>query len=72
MIAASAPAFEMHLGTREPVRYAGASGIREFFRDVARNWDSFRSEATDSATWAASLRGFLDQREALEVVGLRE
>lgn len=31
----------------EPVYYAGASGIREFFRDVAQSWESFRFEATD-------------------------
>jgi ketosteroid isomerase-like protein len=109
MIAASGPAFEMHLTgvTGEPVYYAGASGIREFFRDVAQSWESFRFEATDlrdlgdwvlvlgdvrargrvsgvevNDRWgwivalregrAASLRGFLDQREALEAVGLRE
>jgi ketosteroid isomerase-like protein len=39
----------MHLigVTGEPVHYAGASGIREWFRDVARSWPSFRFEATD-------------------------
>jgi ketosteroid isomerase-like protein len=49
MIAASGPAFEMHLVgvTGEPVYYAGASGIRQFFRDVAESWESFRFEATD-------------------------
>ena len=31
----------------EPVRYTSASGIREFFRDVAQSWESFRFEATD-------------------------
>ncbi len=49
MIAASEPGFEMHLvGVGgEPVHYAGASGIRQFFRDVAENWESFRFSATD-------------------------
>jgi ketosteroid isomerase-like protein len=49
MIAATGPGFEMHLiGVGgEPVYYAGAEGIREFFRDVGRDWESFRLEATD-------------------------
>ena len=49
MIAASAPEFEMNLiGVGgEPVRYAGASGIREFYRDVSESWESFRFTATD-------------------------
>jgi hypothetical protein len=49
MIAASEPGFEMHLvGVGgEPVHYAGPSGIRDFFRDVAQSWESFRFEATD-------------------------
>jgi ketosteroid isomerase-like protein len=109
MIAASHPDFEMHLvGVGgEPVYYAGASGIREFFRDVAESWESFRFKATDlrdlgdrvlvlghvrgrgrasgvevDDRWAwiialregraASLRGFLDQREALDAAGLGE
>jgi ketosteroid isomerase-like protein len=108
MIAASHPDFEMHLvGVGgEPVHYAGASGIREFFSDVAQSWESFRFKATDlrdlgdrvlvlghvrgrgrvsgievDDRWAwivelrdgraASLRGFLDQRAALEAAGLR-
>jgi ketosteroid isomerase-like protein len=89
----------------EPVYYAGASGIREFFRDVAESWASFRFKATDvrdlgdrvlvlanvqargrmsgvevDGRWAwivelregkaASLRGFLDQRKALDAAGL--
>jgi ketosteroid isomerase-like protein len=107
MIAASHPEFEMELVgvTGEPVHYAGASGIREFFRDVAQSWESFRFEATDlrdlggrvlvlghvrgrgrvsgvevddSWAWivqlregrAASLRGFLDEHEALEAAGM--
>ena len=109
MIEASHPDFEMHLvGVGgEPVYYAGSSGIREFFRDVAESWESFRFEATDlrdlgdsvlvlghvrgrgrvsgvevDDEWgwivelrdsrAASLRGFLDHREALEAAGLSE
>jgi ketosteroid isomerase-like protein len=109
MIAASGPGFEMHLiGVGgEPVRYAGASGIREFFRDVHQSWESFRFEATDfhdlgervlvlgdvracgrasgvevDDRWgwvvelregkAVRLRGFLDQAEALEAVGLHD
>jgi ketosteroid isomerase-like protein len=109
MIAASASGFEMHLigVTGEPVRYAGASGIREWFRDVGQSWKSFRFEATDFRAlddrvlvladvracgrasgvevrdrWAwivelrggraASLRGFQDQGDALEAMGLRE
>jgi ketosteroid isomerase-like protein len=107
MIAASHSDFEMHLvGVGgERVQYAGASGVREFFRDVAQSWESFRFEATDLRDlgdrvlvlghvqgrgrvsgvevddhwgWivelregrASSLRGFLDQREALEAAGL--
>lgn len=107
MIAATDAGFEMHLvGVGgEPVYYAGASGIREFFRDVAESWESFRFEATeihdlgdrvlvlgdvggrgrgsgvevdDRWAWivelaegrAANLKGFLDQREALEAAGL--
>ena len=31
----------------EQVHYAGASGIREFFRDVFESWESFRFQATD-------------------------
>jgi ketosteroid isomerase-like protein len=109
MIAASHPDFEMHLVgvAGEPVRYAGASGIREFFSDVAESWESFRFSATalrdlgdrvlvlgqvrgrgrlsgievdDRWAWivelrdgrAASLRGFLDEREAIEAAGLGE
>jgi ketosteroid isomerase-like protein len=49
MIAASHPDFDMHLvGVGGgPAYYVGASGIREFFRDVAETWESFRFEATD-------------------------
>jgi ketosteroid isomerase-like protein len=109
MIAASHPDFEMHLVgvAGEPVYYAGASGIREFFRDVAESWESFQFTATDlrdlcdrvlvlghvrgrgrvsgaevddrwawivelRAGSAVSLRGFLDEREALEAAGLSE
>jgi ketosteroid isomerase-like protein len=109
MIAASDPRFEMHLvGVGgEPVHYAGASGIREWFRDVAQSWDSFRFKGTDfrdlgdrvlvlgdvegcgrasgievddrwawivevSEGRAVSVRGFLDQREALEAAGLSQ
>ena len=107
MIAASHPDFEMHLvgvgGV--PAHYVGATGIREFFRDVAETWESFRFEATDirdlgervlvlanvracgresgvevddrwawiievSGGRAASLHGYLDQREALEAAGI--
>jgi ketosteroid isomerase-like protein len=109
MIAASHTDFEMHLvGVGgELVYYAGASGIREFFCDVAQSWESFRFKAMDlrdlgdrllvlghvrgrgrlsgvevDDRWAwivelrdgraASLRGFLDHRDALEAAGLRE
>lgn len=49
LIAQSDPGFEMHLVgvAGEPVFYGGASGIREFFRDMAESWDSFRFEATE-------------------------
>ncbi len=49
IIAVSDPGFEMHLvGVGgEPVYYEGASGIREFFRDVAEDWETFRFEGTD-------------------------
>ena len=49
MVAASGPGFELHLiGVGgEPVFYGGASGIREFFRDVADDWESMRFEASD-------------------------
>ena len=49
MVAASGPVFEMHLvGVGGgPAYYEGASGIRQFFRDVAESWQSFRFEATD-------------------------
>ena len=108
IIAASDPGFEMHLVgvAGEPVLYAGASGIREWFHDVAQSWEFLRFEATDlrdlgervlvlgdvrgrgrvsglelDAQWgwivelregrAVGLRGYLDQREALEAAGLR-
>ena len=49
IIAASDPGFEMHLVgvAGEPVVYAGASGIREWFHDVAQSWAFLRFEATD-------------------------
>ena len=109
MIAASDPSFEMHFvqAGGGATYYAGASGIREFFRDVTESWESFRFEATDlrdlgdrvlvlgdvrgrgrvsrvevDDQWAwivelkegraVSLRGFLDQRDALEAAGLSE
>ena len=109
MIDASQPDFEMQLvGVGgEPVYYAGARGIRDFFRDVAESWESFRFEATDfrdlgnrvlvlgrvrgrgrlsgvnvDDRWAwivelrqgraASLRGYLDHREALDAAGLSD
>ncbi len=109
MVAASHPGFEMHLVAvgGGPAHYAGASGIRAFFRDVAESWESFRFEATDlrdlgdrvlvlgdvrgcgrgsgvevDDRWAwivefregraASLRGYVDQGEALEAAGLSE
>ena len=109
MIAASHPEFEMELVRvgGGPAHYTGASGIREFFRDVSESWESFRFESTDirdlgdrvlvlgdvrgcgrgsgvevDGQWAwiiemrdgraASLRGFLDQSEALEAAGLSE
>jgi ketosteroid isomerase-like protein len=107
MIAACDPGFEMHLVAPGggPARYAGPEGIREFFRDVAESWESFRFEATDirdlgdsvlvlgdvrgcgrgsgvqvDDRWAwivelrdgraISLRGFVDEHEALEAAGL--
>ncbi len=109
MIAASHPEFEMELVRvgGGPAHYTGASGIRDFFRDVSESWESFRFESTDirdlgdrvlvlgdvrgcgrgsgvevDGQWAwiiemrdgraASLRGFLDQSEALEASGLSE
>ena len=109
MVAASHADFEMQLvGVGGgPAHYTGASGIRDFFRDVAETWESFRFEATDigdlgervlvlgdvrgcgresgvevDARWAwiimlrdgkaTSLRGYLDQPEALEAAGLSE
>ena len=109
MIAAIHPDFEMHLVSvgGGHARYTGASGIREFFRDVAESWESFRFDATDirdlgesvlvladvracgrgsgarvDDRWAwiiemrggraASLRGYLDQADALEAAGLSE
>jgi ketosteroid isomerase-like protein len=109
MIAASGSRFVMRLigVTGEPVRYVGAGGIRDWFRDVAQSWESFRFEATafrdfddrvlvlgdvsgrgrlsgvevdDRWAWiieledgrAVSLRGFLDQGDALEAMGLPE
>ena len=107
IIAASDPGFEMHLvGVGgEPVFYAGASGIREWFRDVAQSWEFLRFEATDlrdlgdrvlvlgdvhgrgrvsgleiddqwgwivelSEGRATGVRGYIDQRAALEAAGL--
>jgi ketosteroid isomerase-like protein len=37
-----APGVEMHFRgvAGEPVLYVGASGVREYFRDIARVWDS--------------------------------
>jgi ketosteroid isomerase-like protein len=39
----------MHLTgvTGEAVYYAGERGIRQFFRDVAESWESFRFDGTD-------------------------
>jgi ketosteroid isomerase-like protein len=109
IVAASDPSFELHLVAvgGGPAYCEGASGIHEFFRDVAESWESFRFEATelrdlgdrvlvladvsgcgrgsgveidDRWAWivemrdgrATSLRGFLDQREALKAAGLSE
>jgi ketosteroid isomerase-like protein len=49
LIAESDPGFEMHLVgvAGEPVFYTGASGIRQFFRDMAESWETFRFEASD-------------------------
>ncbi|MFI5025248.1 MAG: nuclear transport factor 2 family protein [Solirubrobacterales bacterium] len=49
MIAAIAPGFELNLvGVGGmPVHYTGASGIREFFRDVEESWEFFRFEGSD-------------------------
>ena len=49
MVDATGPGFEMHLTGvgGEPVFYAGADGIREFFRDVTDDWEFLRFEATD-------------------------
>ena len=61
MIAASASAFEMHLigVTGEPVHYAGANDVRQWVRDVAQSWESFRFEAT----------GFRDLGDRVLVLG---
>jgi ketosteroid isomerase-like protein len=42
LIEHSEPDIEMHMRgvAGEPVRYTGASGIREYFRDMAEIWDS--------------------------------
>jgi ketosteroid isomerase-like protein len=42
LIEHSAPRLEMHFRgvAGEPVLYVGASGIRDYFRDVAEIWDS--------------------------------
>jgi ketosteroid isomerase-like protein len=109
MISASSPDFEMHLIAvgGGPAHYAGADGIRQFYRDVSRSWERFRFEATevrdlgdrvlvlgdvrgrgrvsgaevnDRWGWivdveqgrAITLRGFLDQREAVEAAGRAE
>jgi len=49
LIALCDPDFEMHLVgvAGASIYYAGESGIREFFRDMAESWDSFGSEAID-------------------------
>ena len=49
LVALCGPGFKMHLVgvAGEPVYYAGASGIREFFRDLAESWDAFGYEALD-------------------------
>jgi hypothetical protein len=54
MIAASSPDFEMHLIgiTGETVHYAGASGIRDWFRDVAQSGLPFGLRRQTFVTWA--------------------
>lgn len=54
IIAASDPGFEMHLVgvAGEPVAPAGASGIREWFHDVAQSWESLRLRPPSAATSA--------------------
>ena len=49
IIAAIEPGFTMDLVAvgGQPAHYDGASGIREFFRDVAEDWASFRFDGTD-------------------------
>jgi len=49
MVEAIGPGFEMQLIAvgGGPARYTGASGIRKWFADVSRSWESFRFEATD-------------------------
>ena len=49
VIAAIDPGFAMDLVAvgGQPAHYDGASGIREFFRDVEEDWESFRFDATD-------------------------
>jgi hypothetical protein len=74
MIAASHPGFEMHL--IRGGRRAGLPGSRGCARSRARE----RRRGRDRWGWivelregrAASLRGFLDQREALAAAGLEK
>ena len=86
VIAASDPGFEMHLVQvgGGAACYAGASGILGdrvlVLGDVRGRGRVSGIEVDDHWAWivelregrAVSLRGFLDQRDALEVAGLRE
>jgi ketosteroid isomerase-like protein len=49
MIEAIEPGFQMQLAAvgGGAAYYAGAEGIREWFSDVGRSWESFRFEAKD-------------------------
>jgi ketosteroid isomerase-like protein len=49
LIELSGPHFEMHLSgvVGEPVRYQGADGIRQYFRDTGKDWASLGFDVQD-------------------------
>lgn len=56
LVAHSDPGIELHMHgvAGEPVLYVGASGIRDYFRDIAEIWESVESCRRTSGTSATA------------------